>query len=55
LVEYIVRGCSYFENNTDFYCKPVKLSESRGDVRRTTKAENEPSGCILDALERGEC
>ena len=55
LVEYIVRGCSYFENNTDFYCKPVKLFESRGDVRRTTKAENEPSGCILDALERGEC
>ena len=54
-MEYIVRGCSYFENNTDFYCKPVKLSESRGDVRWTTKAENEPSGWILDALESGEC
>ena len=52
-----VHGCSYFENNTEFYCKPMKLFESRGDVRLrpTTKAENEPSGCILDPLERGEC
>jgi len=55
LVEDIVHGCSYFENNPEFFWKPMKLFESRGDVRPTTKAENEPSGCILDLLERGEC
>jgi len=54
-VEDIVHGCSYFENDAEFYWKPVKLSEGRGDVRPTTKAENEPGGCILDPLERGEC
>ena len=31
-----VHGCSYFENNTEFYCKPMKLFESRGDVRLET-------------------
>jgi len=41
-VEDIVHGCSYFENDAEFYWKPVKLSEGRGDVRPTTKAENEP-------------
>jgi len=54
-MEAIVHGCSYFENNTGFYWKPMKLFKSRGDVRPTTKAENEPSGCILDPLERDEC
>ena len=29
-----------------------QLFESRSDVRPTTKAENETSGCILDPLER---
>ena len=55
LMEAIVHGCSYSENNTGFYWKPMKLFKSRGDVRPTTKAENEPSGCILDPLERDEC
>jgi len=55
LVEDIVHGCSYSENNTEYCRKQMKLSESRGDVRPTTKAENEPSGCILDPLERGKC
>ena len=41
---------------TKFYWKAIKLFESRGDVRPTTKGENERSGCILDPLERGgEC
>jgi len=47
-VEDIVHSCSYFENDAEFYWKPVKLFEGRGDVRPTTKAENEPGGCILD-------
>ena len=54
-MEDIVHGCSYFENDAEFYWKPVKLFEGSGDVRPTTKAENEPGGCILDPLERGEC
>ena len=54
-LEDIVHGCSYFENDAEFYWKPVKLFEGRGNVRPTTKAENEPGGCILDPLERGEC
>ena len=32
LVEDIAHGCYYFENNTEFYWKPMKLSESRSDV-----------------------
>ena len=54
-MEDIVHGCSYCENNTEFRWKPMKLFESRGDVRPTTKAENELSGCILDPLERCKC
>jgi len=54
-MEDIVHGCSYFENDAEFYWKPVKLFEGRGGVRPTTKAKNEPGGCILDPLERGEC
>ena len=54
-MKHIVHGCNYLENNMKFRWKPMKLFESRGDVRPTTKAENEPSGCILDALERCEC
>ena len=30
-VEDIVHGCSYFENDTEFYWEPVKLFEGRGD------------------------
>ena len=47
-MEDTVHGCGYFKNNTEFCWKQMKLFESRGDVRPTTKAENEPSGCILD-------
>ena len=32
-MEDIVLGCSYFENDAEFYWKPVKLFEGRGDVR----------------------
>jgi len=32
LVEDIVHGCSYSENNTEYCRKQMKLSESRGDV-----------------------
>jgi len=56
--EDIVRGCIATLKiiRTKFYWKAIKLFESRGDVRPTTKAENERSGCILDPLERGgEC
>ena len=42
---------SYFENDAEFYWEPVKLFESRSDMRPTTKAENEPGGSILDPLE----
>jgi len=28
-VEDIVHGCSYFENDAEFYWKPVKLFEGR--------------------------
>jgi len=54
-VEDIVHGCGYFENDTEFYSDPVKLFEGWGDVRPTTKADNEPDGCVLDPLESGEC
>ena len=51
----IVHDYSYFENDAEFYWEPVKLFEGRGDMRPTTKAENEPGGIILDPLEGGEC
>ena len=54
-MEDIVHGCSYFENDAEFYWEPVKLFEGSGDVTPTTKAENEPGGCILYPLETGEC
>ena len=30
-MEDTVHGCSYFENDTEFYWEPVKLFEGRGD------------------------
>jgi len=54
-VEDIVHRCSCFKNNMEFYWKPMKFFDSRSDVRPTTKAKNEPSGCILDPLEKCEC
>jgi len=42
-----MHGCSYFENDAGFYWEPVKLFEGRGDVRPTTKAENEPGAIVI--------
>jgi len=44
-------------NRRYFYSESNETFQSKSDVRvrPTTKAVNEPSGCILDALERGEC
>jgi len=37
VVEDIMHGCSYFENDAELYWAPVKLFEGRGDVRPSTK------------------
>ena len=43
-----MNGYSYFENYPEFYWEPVKLFQGGGNMGPTTKAANEPSGCILD-------
>ena len=52
-MEDIVHGYRYFENYPEFYWEPVKFFQRGGDMGPTTKAENEPSGCILHPLKRG--